>query len=180
METPINPDGLSRAVSEDYSDVVELLDIANQYAVQRSGVPGWTAMEHVYGKIKEQIEKGEIYVLRDSSGCIVASVAFNEDGEFWGDKANDGRALYFQKLLKNPDKTQPNIGQKLIRSVAQEAISRGKQYLRCDTVSELTGLLNYYERLGFVQKGEFEYESSGRSGVLLEAKVEELLSNVDK
>jgi GNAT superfamily N-acetyltransferase len=176
MKTPVNPDMLSLATADDYPDVVELLDIANQYAVKRSGVPGWTAMEYVYGKIKEQIENGEIYVLRDTSGSIVASVAFNEDGEFWGDKANDGEALYFQKLLKNPDKTEANIGKLLLGFVAQAAQKRGKKYLRCDTVSELTGLLNYYERLGFVQKGEFMYDSSDRPGVLLEAEVKMLLN----
>lgn len=175
METPVTPQEISKAQPDDYNDLVKLLDIANAYAVQRSGVPGWTAMEYVYGKIGEQIEKGEIFVLKNNQGAIVASVAFNEDGEFWGDKASDHKALYFQKLLKDPGKTQPNVGKQLIGYVAQEALARGKEYIRCDTVSELTGLIKYYENLGFRSMGNFIYDSSSRPGVLLQADAASVL-----
>jgi len=57
---------------------------------------------------------------------------------------------------------------------------RNKPLLRCDVVAELPGLINYYLKLGFENKGDFTYESSGRPGVFLEAPPETVLAKIQK
>ncbi len=170
---------ITQANSKDFSELKELLDRANQYSIKRAGVRLWTMMDYVYEQFRLQLERGECHVIRDESGHITSMIAFNEDVGQWGDDNNDGRALYFYKWMKDPAGAEPDEPLELLKFALQAAQKRHKTLIRCDTVSELTGLIEYYKKLGFKEVKSFVYASSGRPGVLLEATVESVLSHLE-
>lgn len=179
METSKNHYAVQQAGLNDFNDLKSLLNKANQHSVASSGLRQWTVMDHVYSQLQRQIENGECYLHRNGQGETVAAVALNEDPGQWGARGDDRDAVYFYKLMKDPEKADKGEGAKLLGFVAQEALRRGKRFLRCDTVNDLTGLHAYYARFGFQEVGSFTYASSGRAGVLLEASARVVLDTVN-
>ncbi|MGZ6005291.1 MAG: GNAT family N-acetyltransferase [Candidatus Saccharimonadales bacterium] len=168
------------AKPEDFEVLKAMLDSANAYGAQQThGVRLWTVMDYVYAQLRKTVENGEMYVIRNDEGKIAASIAFNLKRGRWKDiGAQNGEALYFHKWMKNPDLAQPGDAKALLKFVAQEAKRLDRKYLRCDTVPELTELIEYYKRLGFSDMGHFVYESSGRPGILLQADTDTILRNL--
>ena len=158
----------------------ELLQKANQYSIEISGIPQWTKWDVVYGQLQEYIESGSTYVLRDSQDAITAVMAIDSEDEVWGDASKDNLAIYLHQLAKDPEKAPPGSGLRLIKFAAAEAARKGKKYLRCDTSPELIELLEYYHRLGFEEAGTFIYESSGRPGILLETPTLTVIQRIPK
>ena len=163
------------ATHADFSDFCELLNKANEYSIQLSDKKAWTVMDHVYAGMEGRIARGECYVLRASDGTISSSISLSDKSDEWGMLGEDEQALYFAKLMKDPAVAADEEAKQLLVFAAQEAMRHGKRFLRCDTVAELDGLVNYYERLGFRSRGHFIYESSNRTGVLLEAPVSQFV-----
>lgn len=164
------------ALTNDFPEICSLLDRANDYSRDISGLPGWHAMDHVYEGIRSNIEEGRCYIIRNQDGLITSSIGLSESSDIWHEAGIDGRALYFTKLIKDPALAQPGEGRQLLAFAAEQALARSLLMLRCDTVTELEGLIEYYEKLGFENKGAFVYETTGRPGVLLEVAADKLLS----
>jgi len=175
-----NTNKISAATLSDLDVLKELLQTANKYSIEISGIPQWTKWDVVYGQLEEYIVTGSMYVERDNNNAIISAVAIDESDEVWGDASDDNLALYLHQLAKDPVKAPPGAGLRLISFAVEEAAQRQKQYLRCDTSPELIELVEYYGRLGFEEAGTFIYESSGRPGVLLEASVTTVLDRIAK
>lgn len=169
---------IEQARPSDFDELKSLLDRANQYSIERSGLKLWTMMDYVYGQLQKQINDGECYVLRNRAGNITSCIVLTDDGSEWGEREHDSDALYFHKWMKDPGLADSSEPKKLLRFAAEEAIRQKKSYLRCDTVPSLIKLLKYYDRLGFKRIALFVYESSGRPGILLEVKPDLLLKNL--
>jgi ribosomal protein S18 acetylase RimI-like enzyme len=168
------------ATLEDFDELKQLLNRANEFSIEQSGLRQWTAMEHVYAQLKAQIENGECYVLRNTNGEITSAIAISDHTTKWGPYSDDGHAIYTTKLMRDPYKSQPGEGRTMLAFAAQEAKRCGKTTLRCDTASNLVGLINYYLKFGFTDKGRFIYESTGREGILLEAKPDDVIMAINE
>jgi predicted N-acetyltransferase YhbS len=157
------------ATVNDFDEVKALLNKANDYSKDRSGYRLWTVMDYVYGQLEEQLASKTIYVLRNQQTAIVATIGISEKTGHW-EKFNDKKsALYLTKLMKDPEAAPNGIGCYLLNFAARKALIKNKPLLRCDTVSELDGLIKYYMSFGFKPMGNFTYKSSGRPGILLQA-----------
>src|ERR1019366_6990983 len=153
----------------------DLMSQANQYALSKSGKLVWTT-QFSNDWFQSQIKLGECFVLRKPDRPITAAITISEqDAYSWGDQGNDGQALYLHKLMKNPKLSQPNAGLKLIHFAAQEALRRDKQIVRCDFLVSMSRLLDYYERLGFIEQRLLIYKASDEQGVLLQANSQDVL-----
>lgn len=170
---------IEQARSEDFDELKKLLDAANDYSVRLGERHMWTAMDHAHNDLRAHLENGDCYVIRGPDGSITSAVGLNETSEDWGAR-EDGRGLHIGKLMKDPAKARPDEGLRLIGFAAAEALRRHKTFLRCDAVAEFPGLLDYYKRLGFEEKGNFLYRSSGRQGIFLEASPEVVLARIQK
>lgn len=162
---------IEQASIDDFDEIKALIEKANDYALAKSGYRLWTVMERVYDDTHSQLEKGDFYIIRNGAGEITSTIAFDHESEFWGSRAHDRAAIYFHKFMKDPVKAPPHEAQQLLDFVFQEAKRLGKQYVRCDTLAELAGLIKYYESLGFTSQGTFMYGFSNRGGILLQAQV---------
>jgi predicted N-acetyltransferase YhbS len=164
----------------DFEMLKELLQKANQYSIEISGIPQWTKWDVVYDQLQAYIESGCTYVVRDSQDEITSVIAIDAEDEVWGDASKDNLAIYLHQLAKDPEKAPPGSGLRLIHFAAAEAARKGKKYLRCDTSPELIDLVEYYHRLGFEEAGTFIYESSDRPGMLLEASTLTVIKSISK
>ena len=178
-KTQKNPE-IVQAGLEDFEELKVLMRTANDYSLKLTGVPQWTAWDRAFGQLEGLLASGQVFIIRDNEGAIASSISYNFDSEYWGDITQDNNAIYFYKLMKDPQRSSADDAKQLLMFVAYEAIKSGKQYLRCDTLQELPKLIRYYEKIGFVQKGDFSIQSVGRRGVILEASAETVSANLAK
>lgn len=176
-ETATGLPAIEQAGMKDFDELKALLDTANRYSIELSGLPQWRMIDLAYDDLRTHLESGDYYVVRAQDGSITSAIGLSENSEDWGER-EDGRGLHFGKLMKNPTKAQPDEGVQLIGFAAAETLRRGKALLRCDVVAELPGLVDYYLRLGFENRGGFIYKSSGRPGIFLEANPEAVLARI--
>jgi len=167
------------AQMSDFEAAKQLLDRANDYALAQSGSHSWTAMDHVHANLLKTIKEDRFYIIKNDEGEIVASISFDNKRRQWKKAGFEKvEALYFYKWMKNPAVVVADEPKRLLRFVAEQAKLQDKKYLRCDTIAELSELVNYYKRLGFREMGSFMYDSSKRPGVLLQADVDEVLAKL--
>ncbi len=159
---------VQQAVPGDLSELQKLLDKANIYSIEISGLPGWKNVPYAYKNIEKNLLAGEVFIIRGNDGKITTTITLSEDTDEWGDKSHDGRALYFTKFMKDPIKAKQEEATKLLKFAVDEAERRGKSLLRCDVVADQPGIQTYYKNIGFYEQGRFTHESSDREGILLE------------
>lgn len=182
-ETHSDQPAIQKAGLEDFPELQRLLDAANEYSANRSGLRQWTLVDKAYADLHYLVGKGLCYAIRNSGGEITSSISLSEDAEDnkdWGETAQDNLALYFRKLMRNPATAEAGEGLRLIQFAANEAQRRHKLLLRCDTGSYMPGLVNYYLSLGFEPKGTFTYMPANNGGVLLESPAETILERIAK
>jgi hypothetical protein len=168
-------------VESDLPGLKKLMHIANNYSIAKSGLPQWVALDEAYRDLEDRLEHGECFLMRNVNGEPTASVSTNETSSDWGELGQDGSALYFLKLMKDPSQAPLDAGQQLLGFVGREAAQRGKEFVRCDAVDEpeLQSLMDFYQRNTFKERSRFIYGSSGRPGILLEARTEDLLEHIE-
>jgi len=152
----------------------ELLHKANEYSILLSIKPAWKDMQKARRSLKEQVKRGNVYIIREGKGSISSSITLCEINDEWGDLGRDNSALYFTKLMKDPDKAQQDEGERLLHYAAKIAKRRKKVFLRCDVLNDPLGIVTYYQKHGFRERGHFIYESSRREGLLLELTLSQL------
>lgn len=162
------------ATISDLPALKHLLVVANNYAVKMSGLPSWVAIDRAHNDIAKHLDAKEVFVVRAIDGTPASTITLSENTEDWGDAGHDGRALYFTKFMKDPISAEPNDPKLLLSFAKTRARQSNKTVLRCDTVIDQAGILNYYFGLGFQEKGRFIYDSSNREGILLEAQLNDL------
>jgi hypothetical protein len=168
---------ISLAKTTDFEELTIIMDKANEYALDKSGEPIWGLREYALRELTAHLKAGECFVMRDDQK-IAATMTITDEDRLWGEYGADDDALYFHKLMKDPQYPIRDVGLIFISFVANEASKRNKKFLRCDTISTQKRLINYYFKLGFVEKGSFTYRPSGRPGVFLEALTKEVIANL--
>jgi len=164
---------------QDFAELKGLMNKANEYSFKRAGHYQWTSIKYSYSTLREQVDDGEFFVIRNHAGVITSAIALADNNVCWKQAGIGGPALYFTKFMKDPTKASPGEGRRLLSFAAGEALRRHKSLLRCDTTIETDGLIKYYTGLGFKKVSDFIYEASGRPGVLLEIPAADLLVKID-
>ena len=95
-------------------------------------------------EIEGLIASSQLY-LATLQGEDAGAFKLNEKDHHWDD---DGTALYVHAFAVNRKFKGQNIGKAMLDWAAEEARSRGKQYLRLDCMDENTRLKQYYIEAG--------------------------------
>jgi hypothetical protein len=170
---------VTKAEDQDWQSLNMLLERANNYAYEKSGFYQWTVMPHVFGELKEQLNSGCIFVIKNRRSKIIASISITEeDDEMWDEEGLDNKALYFHKLMKDPRLAPKNAALALIGFTASKAISQKRQFLRIDAKKKMFGLVNYYKRLGFDDIRELAHPVLGDEAVLMQADPHNVLNKI--
>jgi ribosomal protein S18 acetylase RimI-like enzyme len=112
----------------------------------------WFLTPEGHEHIARRIEEHEVYLvardgnLEDATATVTVQWS---DREFWGDRGDDGAAVYVHGLAVRPAFAGRAIGAKLIDFAAERARQRGRSLVRLDCMASNAKLRAYYAGLGF-------------------------------
>jgi GNAT superfamily N-acetyltransferase len=139
-----------RAHHEDAFTVAALLDEASAW-VDELGFSQWP-LPFPRDQLAAAIDRGEVYVVEAEDGEAVATVSMLPDDPYWGDRPAD--AFYVHKLAVRRDRAGRGIGAAVVEWANAEAAEAGREFLRLDCLGDNPGIRNYYEDLGFQDRGD--------------------------
>ncbi len=139
------------ALPDDLSIVRDILDEAARRLLAR-GIKQWGVGMFDPLELAFWIERGEMFLARrDPRGEVVGTFALiPSDVLVWGERPDD--AGYVHRLAARDN--QPGLGKAMLEWAANRTRQAGRAYLRLDCLASNTVLRAYYERLGFVPRGE--------------------------
>lgn len=115
-------------------------------------------------RIEENVRAGIVWVVRRAeapTGDVVATFTLRSspthpyEGFGWGTRDDDAR--YLNRLAVDPSLQGTGIGRWCLRHVASECTREGVSSVRCDVLTANNKLRRFYERFGFLPRGEREH-----------------------
>jgi protein-tyrosine phosphatase len=140
------------AKPEDIDTVLGILDEAAAWIIEQKIPSVWKPGEFSREAFLDQISRGEVHIgLVDEkpAGTITLQWA---DLVFWGEQQPDSG--YVHKLAVRPAYAGQKIGLKMLRWAEAEARTAGKSLLRLNCLAADRKIRDYYERAGFLYKGD--------------------------
>jgi RimJ/RimL family protein N-acetyltransferase len=141
-------DGLlmRRARPDEGPRVLDVLDAAARRLTDR-GIPGWpTAFRPEW--VEPGLSEGKVW-LAERDGVAVATLTLYWSDVLWAD---DARAGYLHRFATRS--AGRGLGSTLLRWTVATVRARGRDRLRLDCATGNRALRAYYERAGFVHRGD--------------------------
>ena len=101
----------------------------------------------------DQIANGDVYIGSIDDKPVGTFILQWNDLQFWGKQPPD--AGYVHKLATRPAYTGRGIGVEMLKWAETTAKAAGKRFLRLNCLAEDRKIRDYYERAGFVYRGDF-------------------------
>jgi len=151
--TPLEPSPFRvvPARLEDTDTVLEILDEAAAWIIERKLPSVWKPGGFSRQAFLEQISLGEVHIgLVDEKPVGTLTLQW-ADLTFWGERQQD--AGYVYKLAVRPAYARQSIGLEMLKWAEASARKAGKRFLRLNCLAEDRKIRDYYERAGFLYKG---------------------------
>lgn len=147
------------ATASDAEAVAAVLSEAARWLERTAKWNDWP-LRYPVGRLMPFIQRNELYVAWSTvdDSAMGTFVLQWSDERFWGIRPPD--AGYLHRVAVAPRFSGHGIGEAMIRWAAGEVTRRGRRFLRLDCPAANQALQAYYERLGFVRRGE----AQGRNG----------------
>ena len=140
------------AALEDIDTVLGILDESASWIIEQRLPSVWKPGEFSRETFLEQISRGEVHIgLVDEqpAGTITLQWA---DRVFWGEQLpNSG---YVHKLAVRRAYAGQKVGLDMLRWAEAESRTAGKRFLRLNCLAGDEKIREYYERAGFLYKGD--------------------------
>ena len=137
-----------RAQPEDLDRVLEILEEASRWLSAKGLETQWRSGPAFRQTIRDNIDRGEVYVVKDMKGTVGTITLQWNDKKFWGDLPPD--AGYVHKLAIARSHAGQRLGLRLLDWAEAKARAEGKIYLRLDCLASNKTIREYYEGAGFV------------------------------
>ncbi len=137
-----------RAQQGDLDRILEILEEASRWLSSKGLETQWLPSPAFRQTIKDNIERGDVYVVKDVKGTFGTITLQWSDKKFWGDIPSDGG--YVHKLAIERSYGGKSLGHRLLRWAEAKARAEGKRYLRLDCLASNKIIRDYYEKAGFV------------------------------
>lgn len=134
------------AQPEDAEALAELMNQAMQYKLKH-GDKAWTDVPYSVKELQPRIEKGHTYIARLGDEIVGTLVLLWEDERAWGKQPP--HAAYVHQLAVKDGYHGYNLGGQLLDWAGQQAVAKGREFLRVDLPPDNEGLKAYYEKQGF-------------------------------
>ena len=129
-------------------DLVPILQ-ASARACEERGQPMWPQEALTAAHLGRQYPGAQGFLGWLDGNPAAAMLLVPTDPVFWPDDPA-GEALYLHKLAVHPGWQGRELSTEMIAAAAEQARTRGRQWLRLDTAAERPKLRALYERVGFV------------------------------
>ena len=136
-----------KAQQGDLDKVLEILDEASRWLSSKGLETQWLASPTFRQTIKDNIDRGEVYVVKDVKETVGTITLQWNDRKFWGDLPPD--AGYIHKLAIVRSRAGQHLGLRLLHWAEDKTRAEGKRYLRLDCIASNKIILEYYEKAGF-------------------------------
>jgi len=131
----------------DLDSVLEILEEASRWLSSKGLETQWRPSPAFRQTIKDNIERGNVYVVKGLEGTVATITLQWNDKKFWGDIRPD--AGYIHKLAIKRSHAGQRLGLRLLSWAEAKARAKGKSYLRLDCLASNKTIRQYYERVGF-------------------------------
>jgi ribosomal protein S18 acetylase RimI-like enzyme len=115
------------------------------------GIPAGPPPRPLPELFAESIAHGEMYIARLES-VPAAKIVLQRDDTLWSDMP--GQALYVHGLATHRDFAGKGVGLAVMRWAERVVAAQGGEYLRLDCNANNPGIRAYYERAGFIHRGD--------------------------
>ncbi len=136
----------------DVDAILKLYDAAIELQTKKNMVI-WPKFERSLVE-KEIQEKRQWKIMIDNEIACTWSITF-QDKEIWGEK-DDNNSIYIHRLAGNPDFRGYRFIDVIVQWAKAYALSKGRRYIRLDTLGNNTRLIEYYTSAGFDFLGIFK------------------------
>lgn len=136
----------------DVDAILALYDAAIDLQTKKKMVI-WPKFERSFVE-KEIQEKRQWKIMIDGQIACNWSITF-EDKEIWGEKDNNN-SIYIHRLAANPAFRGNRFIDVIVPWAKAYALSKGRTYVRLDTLGNNTALIKYYTSAGFDFLGIFK------------------------
>lgn len=137
-----------RAQQADLDRVLEILAEASRWLSSKGLETQWLPGAAFRQTIKDNIERGDVYVVKDFKKTVGTITLQWSDKKFWGDVPPD--AGYIHKLAITRSHAGQRLGLRMLKWAEAKARAESKRYLRLDCLARNKTIRDYYERAGFV------------------------------
>ena len=138
----------------DLNRVLEILEEASRWLSSKGLETQWRPSPAFRQTIKDNIERGDVYVVKDLEGTVGTITLQWNDKKFWGDLPPD--AGYIHKLAITRSHAGHHLGLRLLNWAEAKTRAEGKNYLRLDCLASNKKIRDYYEKAGFVHVRDTE------------------------
>jgi GNAT superfamily N-acetyltransferase len=146
---PMEPDvRIIRAQQGELNAVLEILEEASRWLSSKGLETRWWPSPAFRQIIKDDIERGEVYVAKGVGGIVGTITLQWSDRKFWGDLPPD--AGYVHKLAIKRSYGGQHLGLRILQWAETKTRAEGKRYLRLDCLASNKTIREYYEKAGFI------------------------------
>jgi GNAT superfamily N-acetyltransferase len=138
------------------ADIDDVLDILNETArwLSSRGINQWPIDGFPREMIADDISRGEVYLARRERRALGTFTLQWSDELFWPGVAEE--AGYIHRIAVRRDAR--GLGIELLKFAERATTATGRKLLRPDCFSGNVTLCSYYERAGFVRRGDIEID----------------------
>jgi len=137
-----------RAQQGDLDRVLEILQEASRWLSSKGLETQWLLNPAFRQTIRDNIDRGEVYVVKDVKEIVGTITLQWSDKKFWGDLPQD--AGYIHKLAIKRAHARKHLGLRVLNWAEAKTRAEGKSYLRLDCLASNKTIREYYERAGFI------------------------------
>jgi ribosomal protein S18 acetylase RimI-like enzyme len=137
-----------QAQQSDLDSVLEILDEASRWLSSKGLESQWRPSPTFRQIIKDNIDRGEVYVVKRVEGIVGTITLQWSDRKFWGDLPPE--AGYIHKLAIKRAYSGQRLGLRMLQWAETKTRTEGKRYLRLDCLASNKTIRGYYENAGFV------------------------------
>ena len=148
---------IENCVPEDIDEIFRLYKIASEYQKSKQTVVVWP-------EFKKQLVETEIaenrqwkLIIDEEIACVWAT-AFNDE-QIWEERNADA-AIYIHRIATNPNFRGKNFVAIIVEWAREYAKSKGKNFVRLDTLGNNTKLIEHYTNGGFRFLGMFDLKNT--------------------
>lgn len=141
-------------------DSIKSLTEACATAMRENGIFQWNEYYPSREKLRQDIEREELFVLQEEEeilGIVVLTPEMDEEYVPIKWLAPGGNNLYIHRLATRPSVWGSGYGQKLMDFAENLAVSQGYQSVRLDTFSQNRRNQRFYERRGYKRLGNIYF-----------------------
>ena len=136
------------AEPSELNEVLEILDEASRWLTAKGFESKWKPSPAFRQMIKENIDQGDVYMVKDAQGAIGTITLQWSDKKYWGDMPSD--AGYIHKFAIKRSRSGERLGIRTLQWAEAKTRKEGRRVLRLDCLANNNIIRQYYERLGFV------------------------------